>query len=79
MKLFDEFSVCMKLAVCCIAVLENITYCFLLILYLPLHSMIYFCKHAPLNTNNEIQDNAKESYYVHNKTHITLNVHIIRK
>jgi hypothetical protein len=36
------------------------------------------CKHAPLNTNNEIQDNAKESYYIHNKTHITLNVHTIR-
>jgi hypothetical protein len=37
------------------------------------------CKHAPLNTNNEIQDNAKESYYIHNKTHIALNVHTIRK
>ena len=37
------------------------------------------CKHAPLNTNNEIQDNAKESYYIHNKTHVTLNVHTIRK
>ena len=37
------------------------------------------CKHALLNTNNEIQDSAKESYYIHNKTHVTLNVHTIRK
>jgi hypothetical protein len=49
------------------------------LLYICIPCLQSACKHAPLNTNNEIQDNAKESYYIHNKTHITLNAHTIRK
>ena len=36
------------------------------------------CRHAPLNTHNQTQNNVK-IYYIHTETHITLNVRIIRK